>query len=150
MRFATAFALLLARNISEPIRKLTKTAKCLEQGDFEYARLHSVSHSQDDIGQLVRVFTHMAQKIESREKNLKQKVQNLNIEVDRAKKARQVEEVTGTEYFQQLQQRAKKLRQRNNSSNSDWQEQLQLLQKKAQQMQLHKKTNKDPKIKIVR
>ena len=79
---AAAFALLLARSISLPIRKLTKTAQCLELGNFEYDRLLPISHSQDDIGQLVRVFIDMAQKIESREQNLKQKVQNLHIEVD--------------------------------------------------------------------
>ena len=84
----------------------------------------------------------MAQKIESREKNLKQKVQNLNIEVDRAKKARQVEEVTGTKYFQELQQKAKKLRQRNTSSNADWQEHFQQLQKRARKMQLEKKAQR--------
>ena len=136
---ATSFALLLAHNISEPIRKLTKTAQCLEQGNFEYDRLRSVSRSKDDIGQLVRVFIDMAQKMESREKNLEQRVQNLNIEVDRAKKARQVEEITGTKYFQQLQQRAKKLRQRNIASDGNWQEHLQQLQKRALKMQLEKK-----------
>ena len=140
---AAVFALLLASSISRPIRKLTKTAQSfLEQGIFECDRLRSVSHSQDDIGQLVRVFIDMAQKIESREKNLKQKVQKLNIEVDRAKKARQVEEVTGTKYFQQLQQKAKKLRQRNTSSNADWQEHFQQLQKRAQKMQLEKKAQR--------
>lgn len=138
---AGAFALLLARSISTPIRKLTKTAQSLEQGIFEYDRLRSISHSQDDIGQLVRVFIHMAQEIEFREKELKQKVQKLHIEVDQAKKARQVEEVTGTKYFQQLQQRAKKLRQRNTSSNRDWQEHFQQLQKKAQKMRIRSLTS---------
>lgn len=137
---AAAFALLLARSISKPIRKLIKTAKSLEQGNFEYERLLSISHSQDDIGQLVRVFIHMAQEVESREKELKQKVQKLNIEVDRAKKERQVEEVTGTKYFQQLQLRAKKLRQRNTSSDQNWQEHFQQLQKKAQKMRIRSLT----------
>ena len=54
---AAVFALLLASSISRPIRKLTKTSQSfLEQGIFECDRLSSVSHSQDDIGQLVRVF----------------------------------------------------------------------------------------------
>jgi C4-dicarboxylate-specific signal transduction histidine kinase len=138
---AAAFALLLARSISRPIRKLTKTAKCLEQGNFECDRLLSISHSQDDIGQLVRVFIHMAQEVESRENKLKQKVQKLNIEVDRAKKERQVEEVTGTKYFQQLQLRAKKLKQRNNLSDHNWQEHFQQLQKKAQKIRIRALTS---------
>ena len=96
---AAIVALLLARSIARPIKKLTKVAQSLEKDNFEYDRLVSISHSRDDIGQLVRVFIKMAQQIESREQNLKQKVQKLNIEVDRAKKSRQVEEVTGTKYF---------------------------------------------------
>lgn len=133
---AAIVALVLARSIARPIRKLTKTAQSLEQGDFdfEHDQLLAISHSQDDIGQLVRVFMRMAQEVESREKQLKQKVQNLHIEVDRAKKARQVEEVTGTQYFQQLQQRAQQMRQRSLSNNQDWQEHFQQLQQKAQQI----------------
>lgn len=131
---AAAAALLLARNIAAPIRLLTKAAQSLEQGIFEYGRLRLISHSKDDIGQLVRVFMRMAQEVESREQKLKQQVKKLNIEVNRAKKDRQVEEVTGTKYFQELQQRAQKLRQRTTSKEQNWQEHFQQLQQKAQNM----------------
>jgi C4-dicarboxylate-specific signal transduction histidine kinase len=131
---AAIVALLLANSIARPIKKLTKVARSLEQGNFEQNNLLALSHSQDDIGQLVRVFMNMAQEVESREQKLKQKVNKLNIEVDRAKKSRQVEEVTGTRYFQELQQRAKKLRKRNTPNKQDWQEHFQQLRQKAKKI----------------
>lgn len=47
-----------------------------------------------------------------REEDLRLQVQDLRIEIDEAKKARQVAEITETDYFQQLQQRARGLRSR--------------------------------------
>ena len=47
-----------------------------------------------------------------RMEGLRQEVRELRIEIDETKKARQVAEITETDYFQQLQQRAKDLRTR--------------------------------------
>jgi hypothetical protein len=41
---------------------------------------------------------------------LKRQVEELRIEIDLAKQARQVREITETEYFQQLRERARALR----------------------------------------
>ena len=46
----------------------------------------------------------------TREEKLQQQLHELQLEVDHIKRARQVAEITETEYFQQLQQRAKRLR----------------------------------------
>jgi len=56
-----------------------------------------------------------AQKVEARETELKAQIAQLKIEVDEAKRARQVAEVTETEFFAQLQQQAQGLRQRRGS-----------------------------------
>ena len=53
-----------------------------------------------------------AQKVEAREAELQAQIAQLRIEVDEAKRARQVAEVTETEFFSQLQTQAKTLRQR--------------------------------------
>jgi hypothetical protein len=53
-----------------------------------------------------------AQKVEAREAELQAQIAQLRIEVDEAKRARQVAEVTETEFFTQLQTQAKTLRQR--------------------------------------
>ncbi|NEP00113.1 MAG: HAMP domain-containing protein [Symploca sp. SIO2E9] len=116
---AALIALLLARSIANPIHSLTKAAQALKQGDFDHEAggncdfsqdLSKASYTQDDIGQLVRVFLQMAQEVKVREQKLKQQVIALHIEVDEAKKAHQVAEITGTDYFQQLQQKAQQLR----------------------------------------
>jgi transcriptional regulator with GAF, ATPase, and Fis domain len=50
------------------------------------------------------------QEAKAREEKLQQQLQELRLEVDAAKRSRQVVEITETEYFQQLQQRAGHLR----------------------------------------
>lgn len=47
-----------------------------------------------------------------REQNLRQKIEELRIEIDEAKKARQVAEITESDYFRDLQQKVRKLRAR--------------------------------------
>ena len=130
---AAIMALLLARSIAKPIHALTKAAQALEQEDFEPQALAEASRSQDDIGQLVRVFLHMAEKVKDREQKLKQQVMELHIEIDEAKKTRQVAEITQTDYFQQLQKKAQQLRSRAKASETET-DYFQQLQKKAQHL----------------
>ena len=52
----------------------------------------------------------MAAQVQKREQRLKQEVQQLRIEIDEVKKARQVTEITETEYFKQLQTKARELK----------------------------------------
>lgn len=53
-----------------------------------------------------------AQQVQAREAKLRQEIQELRIEIDEAKKAKQVAAITETEYFQQLQSRVNQLRNR--------------------------------------
>ena len=69
-----------------------------------------VAGSGEAIGQLARVFQRMAAEIRSREQRLTQQVRQLRIEIDEARAARQVAEITQTQYFQELQARAAELR----------------------------------------
>jgi hypothetical protein len=52
----------------------------------------------------------MEREVRAREQRLRQEVRELRIEIDEVKKARQVAEITESEYFQQLQQKARRLR----------------------------------------
>jgi C4-dicarboxylate-specific signal transduction histidine kinase len=106
----TVIALLLARGISKPIRSLTAAAQALEQNRFDPKSLASVSHTQDDMGQLVRVFLKMAEEVSAREQRLKQQVLALQIEIDETKRDSQVAEITENEHFEQLLQKIQKLR----------------------------------------
>ena len=52
----------------------------------------------------------MATEVLARDRMLKQEVRQLRVEIDEARAARQVAEITQTEYFQDLQARACTLR----------------------------------------
>ncbi len=107
---AAIIALLLARRISRPIRALTAAAQTLEQGNFNSETLLGLSSLNDDMGQLVRVFLHMAGEIRTREQKLKQQVIELKIEIDETKRAREFAEITENEHFHQLQKKIQKLK----------------------------------------
>ncbi len=51
-----------------------------------------------------------AREVQAREQRPQRQVQKLRIEVDEAKRAREVAEITGTEYFRNLQEQARRLR----------------------------------------
>jgi DNA-binding response OmpR family regulator len=89
---------------------ITEAAAAVESETFEPDSLAEVARRTDELGRLARVFERMAREVYAREQRLKQQVQQLCIEIDEAKKARQVAEITETDYFQQLQQRARCLR----------------------------------------
>ena len=52
----------------------------------------------------------MAGEVAAREAQLKKEIQVLQIGIDQVQKARQVSEITDTEYFQELRRKAKVLR----------------------------------------
>ncbi|MEW5956855.1 MAG: response regulator [Chloroflexota bacterium] len=92
------------------VERLTEAAAAVEAETFDPDSLAEVSARLDALGQLARVFQRMAREVYTREQRLKQQVQELRIEIDRAKQARQVTEITGTDYFQNLRSRANNLR----------------------------------------
>jgi len=92
------------------VAQVTDAAAAVETGQFATEILDNVRKRPDELGQLARVFQRMAQEIADREEQLKQQIQVLRIEIDQAKKARQVSEITETEYFQELRKKAKELR----------------------------------------
>lgn len=102
---------LLARTITNPVRRLTSAAQAIESGErFEPERIASITGSGDELGHLARVFSRMALEVQAREERLKKQVEQLRIEIDEVKKARQVEEITETDYFRELRQHAAEMR----------------------------------------
>jgi len=94
----------------EQVGRLTEAAAAVESASFEPDTLDEVVARADALGQLARVFQRMAGEIRAREERLQRQVYELRIEVDEAKRAREVAEITGTEYFRNLQERARHLR----------------------------------------
>ncbi|KYC43095.1 HAMP domain-containing protein [Scytonema hofmannii PCC 7110] len=130
-------ALLLSSKISRPIRSLTAAAQALENEDFNqeaHNSLVKVSNSQDDIGQLVRVYLDMAKKVSMRNQNLKIQVQELRIEIDDTKRARYVEEITGNEHFQKLQKKIQKIQKNQVTASESERDYYQRLQSQVQSL----------------
>ncbi|MBN2392893.1 MAG: GAF domain-containing protein [Anaerolineae bacterium] len=61
---------------------------------------------------------HNARQVLERERRLKEQIEQLRIEVDEVKRARQVEEVTETDYFRDLQEKARQIRSASRSAAS--------------------------------
>jgi DNA-binding response OmpR family regulator len=91
---------------------LTEAAAAVESGHFELGNLTAVSERADALGQLARVFQNMAQVVHAREERLKLQVEQLRVEIDHKRKAKQVEEVTESVYFQDLKKKIDALRKR--------------------------------------
>lgn len=92
------------------VAAVTDAAGAIEAGTFDVASLAPVAEREDALGRLARVFETMAREVYSREQRLKSQVTQLKIEIDQAKMAQQVSEITETDYFRQLRQRAKDMR----------------------------------------
>ena len=90
--------------------KLTAAAAAIEAGVYEPESLDDVAARPDTLGQLARLFQQMERAVSAREQRWKQQVAALSIEIDNAKQARQVAEITETEYFQHLRSKARELR----------------------------------------
>lgn len=109
-------ALVILHDVSElqnylrHVVRMTDAAAAVESGEFSPSSLDDVARRQDGLGQLARVFQHMAEEVYAREQRLKRQVQELIIELDQAKKERQVAEITETEYFRRLKEKAQHLR----------------------------------------
>jgi CheY-like chemotaxis protein len=94
----------------QQVAHVTAAAAAVEAGQFTPDSLDSVAARPDELGQLGRVFQRMAQEVYAREQSLKQQVQELQIQIDEAKKKREVAEITDTDYFRQLRSNVDDLR----------------------------------------
>ncbi len=94
----------------EQVGRVTDAATALEEDRFEPAILEAVAAREDALGVLARSFARMAGQVRAREDRLRREVAELRIEIDEAKQAQRVAEITGSDYFQELRGRASELR----------------------------------------
>ena len=102
----------LEREYLEQVGHVVDAAGAVEDGTFDAAMLDSVAVREDALGNLARIFQHMACEVAARERALQEQLRELRIEIDEAKTQRQVAEITETDYFRDLQRRADALRAR--------------------------------------
>jgi len=94
----------------QQFERVIAAAVALETGAYKPQMIDEVTKRTDELGQLARVFQRMAREVEAREDRLKTEVKALRIEIDKVKQARQVAEITDTEYFQELRSKVRQLR----------------------------------------
>jgi HAMP domain-containing protein len=108
----------LSSSISKPVSALVEASQAVRAGNFKGIHLSETEKRQDELGSLARVFSSMVAQVFKREQDLKEEVQDLRIkiklfiEIDEAKKERDVREITETDYFYELVKRVDELRTR--------------------------------------
>ena len=91
---------------------MTAAAAAIKANTFQPESLDEVARRPDELGQLAHVFQEMARQVYAREQQLQQQVQQLRIEIDQERRAREVADITESDYFQQLLGKADELRNR--------------------------------------
>ena len=94
------------------LRRLIQAAQSMGMGEMtkeQAAELEQVM-GRDELSHLGQAFGRMAQQVIQREEDLRREVATLTIQIDAAKQARQVAEITETDYFRHLKAKAKELR----------------------------------------
>lgn len=119
--FTVANSALLAQSFSRPLLNLTGAAKQMQQGAFSRSQAESLAaaHGNDEIAQLSQVFGVMARDVMAREESLKRQVEELRIEIDEAKRAKQVSEIVDSEFFQDLKAKAAAMRKRSRAASEE-------------------------------
>jgi len=100
----------LEREYLEQVSMVTGAAASLEDGTFDASSLRSVAERTDALGILARRFATMAEMVRAREDRLREEVRELRIEIDEARQAKRVAEITDTDFFRDLRARATELR----------------------------------------
>ena len=88
----------------------------VKDGKFDTVYIEKLMVQKDEIGDLARVFREMSEEIYAREKQLKDEVRHLTIQIDETRKRMQVAEITETDYFHDLRIKAERLRSRSSGS----------------------------------
>jgi two-component system cell cycle response regulator len=96
----------------QQVGRVTAAAAAIKANTFQPESLDQVARRSDELGQLALVFQEMARQVYAREQQLQRQVQQLRIEIDQERRAREVADITESDYFQQLLGKADELRNR--------------------------------------
>lgn len=93
------------------VERLTTAAMQVEAKSFDPDSLADLALRTDKLGQLGRLFQHIASEVNSREQRLEQQVHMLDVVINEAQKKRMVVDIAETDHFRQIQKRARGQRQ---------------------------------------
>src|SRR6266436_6373967 len=103
----------------QQVGRVTAAAAAIKGNTFQSESLDEVARRPDELGQLALVFQEMARQVYAREQQLQRQVQQLRIEIDQTGKAREVADITESDYFQHLLGKADELRNRIKGNEED-------------------------------
>src|SRR2546421_7796468 len=103
----------------QQVERVTDAAAAIKANTFQPESLDEVARRSDELGQLALVFQEMARQVYTREQHLQRQVQQLRIEIDQERPAREVADITQSDYFQQLLGKADELRKRARADEAD-------------------------------
>ena len=79
-------------------------------GGYDDAGVPEGRYREHTVAALAAEFARMATQVKQREDALRREIAELKIEIDQSKRKKQVDEITGSDYFQDIQAKAKSLR----------------------------------------
>jgi len=94
----------------QQVNQLIAAAQAIEAGEYNSESLNEVTERGDELGQLARVFQRMAKQVYARENLLIAQVRELKIELDEARQKKDVQEITGSDFFRDLRKKVDHLR----------------------------------------
>jgi DNA-binding response OmpR family regulator len=94
----------------EQVGIVAEAAAAVEDDTFSPSALDGVAARDDALGRLARVFSRMASEVHAREDALRREVTQLRIEIDHTRTDREVQEITESDFFRDLEARASELR----------------------------------------
>lgn len=117
--FVVAYAILFAvvffatQTVARPVEALGQVARRVGDGDYTQRFTRSMAARYiDEFDVLAETFNEMVAQVDQREQSLRREVAELRIEINEAKRQKNVEDVVDTEFFRELQAKAQQLRQR--------------------------------------
>src|SRR5438132_1523412 len=96
----------------QQVGRVTAAAAAIKASTFQPESLDEVARRSDELGQLALVFQEMARQVYARELHLQRQMLQLRIEIDQQRRAREVADISESDYFQQLLGKAEELRNR--------------------------------------
>jgi len=96
----------------QQVALIATAAADVEANQFQPGCLDDIAQRPDQLGLLARVFQRMGREVIARETRLRREVEELRVEVDETRKARDVAAITNSDHFQLLQERIRILKAR--------------------------------------
>jgi methyl-accepting chemotaxis protein len=107
---ASIVGLLTARRLTRPILTLSSAATAIEAETYTPELLATEIKRKDEFGQLARIFYAMAEQVRTRSGDLRDKIRQLEVEVDQTKRESSIHDTDDALMIRELLERAKEIR----------------------------------------